>query len=401
MDVETRRVMLLALGAAAGYAIVVAANPARPSLRDGFRCLLRYKQIWALPVVFSLCYSAFTVAMRWYEGTIMKDGRTLIVPWSGWQPPGWNEILAFAWLPTMEGTAAIFNCVVTPFPLSVLVALCFLVNWRGYQGVVCRGLQKRFGRAAGLTIHVALVTAAAAAAVKPILFAGLTSLNAYFDGTNLLRWGMILNTVGFLFEYLLGIGVQIYLILLCFVWVRGITFDFDRVRRFALRRFAYVGRWSVIVLAISTVGINLPLIVNLFQPADQRESPPWIERTVQGTHWLLALLLLAFCSVQILLVFHNETLRAACLDHGRLLRRYGLHVGWLFVVSAIHFFAVALANAFFSRALGPWTWPAAAWGLFVYPVLWTSLASWLLASWVCMFRRCESGRADADELVRF
>ena len=37
----------------------------------------------------------------------------------------------------------------------------------------------------------------------------------------------------------------------------------------------------------------------------------------------------------------------------------------------------------------------------IHPVLWTTLASWLLASWVCLFKRCESGRADAEELVRF
>ena len=84
---------------------------------------------------------------------------------------------------------------------------------------------------------------------------------------------------------------------------------------------------------------------------------------MQGTHWLLAVVLLAFCSLQILLVFHNETLRAACLDHFRLLRRYGLHVGWLFVVSLLHFFVLVVANAFLSQALGQWTWPAVAWGL--------------------------------------
>ncbi len=401
MDAETHRVIFLAVGAAVGYAVVMAVNPARPSLRDGLRCLLRYKQIWVLPVMFSLCYSGFTVTMRWYEGTVLHDGRTVIVPWSGWQPPPWSDALAPGWLPALEGVAGIFNCIVTPFPLSVLVALCFLVNWRGYQAVVCRGLQKRFGRGRGLAIHAALVIAAVAAAIKPLLFAGLTSLNSYFDGLELLRWGMIINAVGFLFESLLGVGVQIYLILLCYVWIRGITFEFDRVRRFALRRFVYVGRWAVIVLAISTVGINLPLIINLFQPADQHESPAWIERTVQGTHWLLAAILLAFCSLQILLVFHNETLAKACAEHFRLLRRHGLQIGWLFAVSAVHLFPLVVANEFLSRALGQWTWPAVAWGLVVYPVLWRSVAGWLLASWVCLFKRCESGRADTEELVRY
>ena len=195
--------------------------------------------------------------------------------------------------------------------------------------------------------------------------------------------------------------MQIYLIGLCFVWVRGMTFDFDRLRRFALRRFVSVGRWAVIILAISTAGINGPLVINLFEPAASQETPAWIERTVSATHWLLAGILVTFCSLQIRLVFHNETLRAACADHFRILRQHGLHISWLVAVAALHFFALAAANGVFSKALGPWTWPAAAWSLLVYPVLWAFLASWLLASWVCLFKRCESGRADADELVRY
>ena len=312
MDAETRRVVFLAAGAVAGYAVVMAVNPASASLRDGLRCLRRYKQIWGLPVAFSLCYSGFTVLMRWYEGTVLHDGRTLLVPWTGWQPPDWNDVVARSWLPAIQGAAAICDYVVTPPPLSIFVALCFLVNWRGYQAVVYRGLQRRLGRAGGLAFHAVLVTAAVAAALKPLLFVGLTSLNPFFGEAGFLRWGLIINAIGFLFESLLGVGVQIYLIALCYVWVRGITFDFDRVRRFALRRFVSVGRWTVLVLAISTAGINLPPIVHVFQSVDQSPSAAWIERTVQGTHWLLAVVVLAFCSMQILLVFHNETLRTAC-----------------------------------------------------------------------------------------
>ena len=401
MDAETRRAVFLAIGALAGYAVLMAANPASASLRDGLRCLRRYKQIWGLPVAFSLCYSGFTVLMRWYEGTVLHDGRSLLVPWDGWQPFAWNDVVARSWLPSLQGAAAVFDHLVTPPPLSIFVALCFLVNWRGYQGVVRRGLQRRFGRAGGLAIHAALLTAAIAAALKPLLFVRLTSLDPFFGRAELLRWGLVINAVGFLFESLLGVGVQVYLISLCFVWVRGITFDFDRVRRFALRRFVHVGRWTVVVLAVSTVGIHLPPIVSVFQGGDQAPPAAWIGRTVQGTRWVLAGVVLAFCSLQILLVLHNETLRAACADHFRLLRRYGSHVGWLLVVAGVNFFGLAVANGVFSQAFGAWTWPAAAWSLLVYPVAWTTLASWLLASWVCLFKRCEAGRPDAEELVSY
>ena len=401
MDAETRRVILLTVGAAVGYALVMALNPARPSLRDGLRCLGRYKQIWALPVGFGLCHSAFTVWMRWYEGRVIPDSPALLASWTGWQPPAWGDVLASCPLPTAVGVTAVFNYVVAPFPLSVLWAGCFLVNWRGYQEVVGRGLRRRFGRAGGICIHAALVVGAAAAAFKPVLFVGLIRLNEHFGETDLLRWGEIVNALAFAFEYLLGVGVQIYLMSLCFVWVRGFTFDFDRVRRFALRRFVYVVRWAVVVLAISLAGINLPLILSRFQTAGRRETLLWVEPAVQGTRWLLVAVLLAFCSLQILLVFHNDTLVRAGAEHFRLLRRHGPHVAWLVAVSALHFFLLAAADGFLSRALGPWTWPSAAWSLLLHPVLWAAVASWLLASWVCLFKRCESGRPDADELVRF
>ena len=396
MDADLRRALLLAAGAVAGYAVVLAANPARPSLRDGRRCLARYPRIWTLPLVFSLAYSAFTLLMRWYECRVGSDHPPLLAPWMAWQPPAWREVLGSCALPTAEGAAAVFNYVVRPFPVSVLAAVCFLVNWRGCQGVVWRGLRRRFGAVGGPAAHALLAAGAVAAAVKPVLFVGLTNPDAFFGEAALLRWGEVVNAFGFVFEYGLGVGVQVYLIVLCFLWVRGMTLPADRVRRFALRRFVFVVRWAAVVMTISTLGITLPLVVARFQPADQRA---WVDPTVQGTRWLLAAVLLAFCSLQILLVFHNENLRRAVGDHSRLLRRYGLHVGWLVAVAALHFFALAVANGFFVRAFGAWTWPAALWTLGVYPALWTILAAWLLASWVCLYARCRSDRADAEELV--
>ena len=401
MDAETRRIVLLLVGVSAGYAALMSWNPARPSLRDGLRCVRRYKQIWVLPAVFSLCHSGFILWLRWYEARVIPASEPIIVPWSGWQPPAWSVVVMQSRLPAVEGMAGIFNCVITAFPLSALWALLFLGNWRGYQAVVSKGLQQRLGRAGGVGVHVSLVVCALAAVFKPVIFAGLTSLNVYFGESALLKAGEIVNWLSSIFEYFLGVGVQVYLILLCFAWIRGLNFSFDSLRRFALRRFVFVAKWAAVVVAISTLGINLPLIVSRFLPAERRETIDWLQRCVEGTYWLLAAVLLAFCSMQILLVFHNETLRAACRDHFRLVRRHGLHIGWLLAISAVHFFLLAAANAFLPRALGLRTWPATLWELLLHPLLWTSLASWLLASWVCLFKRCESNRPDADELVRF
>ena len=78
------------------------------------------------------------------------------MPWSGWHPADWREVFANALLPASESVASIFNCAVTTFPLSALWGLAFLCNWRGYQGLLGRGLRKRFGARTGSAVQAAL-----------------------------------------------------------------------------------------------------------------------------------------------------------------------------------------------------------------------------------------------------
>lgn len=401
MQEDSHRPLLLSVGVLLGYALVMASNPARPSLRDGLRCLQRYPQIWLLPAGFALAHSGFRLWRHCYETWLVPGAGPVFVPWGGWQPPPWRETVAASWLPTAESTAAIFNCIVTTFPLSSVAALLFLFNWRGYQAALYKGVHRRFGVFGGATVHCCLLLSALAAVCKPVLFGGLPLLNGYFGAVLLLRLGEVVNSLGFLFEYLLGVAVQIYTVLLCFAWVRGLTFDIDALRRFALRRFAFVVKWAAVVILVSSLSINAPLIASTFQPSGDSPVPGWTDDMIHGTRWLLSVILVIFCSMQILLIFHNESLRQALGDHFRLLRRYGGHVGWLLLVVALHYFALALADAFLPLALGPWTWLAATWSLLVHPILWTALAGWFVASWVCLFQRCERNRPDTNELVRF
>src|SRR5207245_2159045 len=46
------------LGLCGGYAIVMLFNPVREALRDGFRCIARFKRIWLTFVLlgFSICH---------------------------------------------------------------------------------------------------------------------------------------------------------------------------------------------------------------------------------------------------------------------------------------------------------------------------------------------------------
>ena len=398
MNPETRRWLVLWAGALFGYGLLMFVNPARPSLRDGFRCLCRHRQLWWVPALFGVFHAAFSLWVRVYEAWVIPDAPPALLPWTGWQPPGWGDALTASLLPAAEGTSSLFNCVATTFPLSALWAGLLLCNWRGYQAVLYRALRRRGGRAASVCVHAALLLCAVAALCKPILFGGLPRLNAYLGEAALLRLGEAVNALSFFFEYLLGVAVQIYLVLLVFTWTRGLSFNFDGLRRFALRRFSFVARWAAVVLIVSALGISLPLIVASFRPLEA----PW-ETTgfVRATRWGLTVLLVAFCSVQLLLIFHNETLRQAWADALSLWRRYAWHVASFLAVGAVHFLALAMVNAYLPPALGQWTWPGAAWNVLVYPTLWGGLAGWFLASWVCLFRRCERGCPDAAGLVRF
>ena len=50
------------LGFFGGYAIVMLFNPVRQALRDGLRCITRYKRIWLTFVLLGLGYSVFQFA---------------------------------------------------------------------------------------------------------------------------------------------------------------------------------------------------------------------------------------------------------------------------------------------------------------------------------------------------
>ena len=50
------------LGLCTGYLVVLFFNPIRLALRDGLRCILRFKRIWLTFVLLGFGYSAFDFA---------------------------------------------------------------------------------------------------------------------------------------------------------------------------------------------------------------------------------------------------------------------------------------------------------------------------------------------------
>ena len=76
-----------------------------------------------------------------------------------------------------------------------------------------------------------------------------------------------------------------------------------------MRRFSYVLEWAGIVVIVSILIVRLPLLLAYFRNVPDVLDYLPLERA------LMSGLIIAFCSVQISLVLHNESLSAAFRAH--------------------------------------------------------------------------------------
>src|SRR5205807_365917 len=104
-------------------------------------------------------------------------------------------------------------------------------------------------------------------------------------------------------------------------------------------------------------------------------------------------LIIAFCSVQISLALHNETLGAAIRAHRQFIGANAHRVGWFLFICGMHFFFIMACDAITRAAITDRLVV-----LFLWKCIFVSLrgliTGWLLASWVCFFRQCETDRVD-------
>jgi uncharacterized membrane protein len=318
--------------------------------------------------------------------------------------PDFIAVLRETWLPALESTAGIFNSLVITFPGSAIAALLLLGNWQGHHAVLARALQKRFVRT-GWLVHAAIILCAIAAFAKPLIYAAPQLFKAMDapPAMNLLwlQWGPVIAWLAFLFEYLLGVCIQIYLILLAYTWVRGLTFHHAHLLDFAIRRFSYVVKWAVIVMALSTLFIDAPLIMKNF-PAFAGFLP---EEEILATRLgqaraCLATFLLLTATMQIMLTFHNESWRKAMRDHLRFIARRWWPFGWFVLVAAMHFFILHATDLAVRRGVGEGTALWVGWSL-LFPWIAGVVAAWLLATWVCVFKRCDTTRSETRSWIQF
>ncbi len=411
-------------GAIGGYFLLMFTNPVHTSLRDGFRCIRRYKKIWTILALFGFCYAFFQVALRFFYYFVLPESERPSFDWTFvWSFPGsparigevhtlndwWLAIhndprillVKESALAAIEAVAGVFNNVITTFPFSAIAAIMLLGNWENHHSTLRKALRKRFGRF-GWVVHLGIVICAVGAILKPVLFGpSLLALNRVAPGLLLLQWSSIIDWLSFLFEYLFGICIQIYLILMVYAWVRGLNFTPVHLLDFAIRRFSFVVKWASLVMLVSTLLIDAPRIYAMLFHFD---DSPFIENTFTYIDWVarpvLAVLLVLFATMQITLTFHSESFRAALGDHFGFLRRNWWELTWFLLIAALHFFLLNFLNQMIIHGFGEETATTFAWSL-IYPLLAAVVSGWLLATWVCLFKRCETVHPHVQSWFKF
>src|SRR5438477_1189428 len=361
------------LGLCVGYLIVLFFNPIRLALRDGLRCILRFKRIWLTFALLGFAYSVFQFAtFTPLHGMADLDFSQVTAP-STWEWPAFVEVWREVPLTTLEGVAGIFDNATTTYPLSIIAAVLLIINWRGLHGALVRALGKRYGFW-GYLIYFVLLISAIATLMKPIAFWRLPEWGTAEPAAKLLQMSATVDAVAFVFEYLFGVYIQVYLITVCLAWIKGLSFTEGELFRFAMRRFSYVLEWAGIVVIVSTLIVRGPLLLAYF-----RELPHVIEYLPYERYFMSGLIT-AFCSVQISLVLHNETLGAAVRAHREFIQRNFSRLGWFFIVAALHFFFLTAGDLIIRGAIADRVVAVVIWKT-IYVCVRGLITGWLLASW--------------------
>src|ERR1051325_7326885 len=381
------------LGLCSGYAVVMLFNPVRRALGNGFRCIGRYNRIWITFALLGFGYvafqfAAFTPIRSWAD---VDPNQIISLP--QWYWPRFSEVWRETPLPAVEGIAGIFDNATTTYPLSVVAAVFLLINWRGLHGALIRALRKRY-RPLGYLVYLILLLSALASLLKPMVFWQLPEWSGLVPAAGLLRISAIVDAIAFIFEYLLGVYIQVYLITVCLAWIKGLSFEEGGLFRFAMRRFSYVLEWAGIVVAVSTLILRLPLVLAYFI------NIPRVLDYLPIARVLMSGLIIAFCSVQISLVLHNETLIEAMRAHVHFIQKNAGRLAWFLVICGIHFYIIGACDAILRGAIADRLGALLLWK-FTFACLRGAVTGWLLASWVCLFRQCETGRIHQEKWIQY
>jgi hypothetical protein len=390
----------LAAGALAGYGLMMATNPVRKSLGDGWRALRRYPALWVVFGVLGFTNAAFALVTRWYLAVALPEGQRPEFMWArdAWRDPhlwltgspgslwwlprsDFAQTMRESLLPALEGVAGLFNNAVSTFPLAALAALALLLPWRGRAAVLLAELRRKMGLW-GWCLYAALLCTGLAAVAKPVLY--VTPL--LLPPELWMRWGQPIAAVAFAFEYLLGVAVQVFALALAFAWARGLNVERNELIDFALRRTVRVLQWSALILFLAMVLIEAPLVLKNFpSTADLFPEDQLFGQRLASARAAIACFVLFGACVQVALVLHGCTWRQALREHLRLVAGAWWPLGWFVIIAAFHFLVLHAVRENVARGVGEGTALWVAWRL-IAPWPAAAITGWLLASWVCVYR---------------
>jgi hypothetical protein len=377
----------VALSLSAAWVVALCVPSVRDSYANGWRCLLRHASLWKLPGGFALAYGVFQLLdfllLHWRIGRVPE-----VAPVWARMPLDYRQIAFDAILPAAELLAAALNCLVATFPVSVICGLLFLANYRGLTGELGYALLRRYRMWGWLWLGL-LAVCALAALLKPLTILTLPELARILSFRELLVVSSVVNGLSFAFEYLLGTCLQVSLLLIAYGWVRGLHFRRARVLQFAVRRMGFVLKWGLVIVVATLVLIHLPLFVEAWLTGDPIGWQTLVLVEIISRP-ALAAIMLGLVTVQIRLVLHNDSLRRALVAHGHFLRRHGL--------SCLVFLLAGFSILFLLQMLrlggGAWL------GVAMLKQVWSIIleiggaisGGWILASWVCFYKRCEASQ---------
>src|SRR5438094_4708486 len=161
-----------------------------------------------------------------------------------------------------------------------------------------------------------------------------------------------------------------------------------------MRRFSYVLKWAGIVVLASSLMVRLPLLLAYFM------NIPGVLDYLPIARLLISGLIIAFCSVQISLALHNETLFEAMSAHVYFVQKNAGRLAWFLLICGIHFYGITLCDAILRGAIGDRLCALFLWK-FAFACLRGMVTGWLLASWVCLFRQCETGSIHQKKSIQY
>lgn len=351
----------------------------RRALGDGGRCVARFPSLWRIPAGFALIYGVF----QWVAEALLL---WRVGEWSvNWMTNGhwvhshrisdqWHQAVFHA----VERTTALANDVIIPFPLSAGLVVWAILFRRNVIAQLIRTTKRGFPRA-WLFLVVCLMCSAMAAVIKPAIYLFLPEWIEWFAdyGNYALLGATTINMIALIFEIFIGSYVTVFLMLMAFSWIRGINADRLRLHILTARRMRFVLKWTILTTGLAIGLVALPISLGFGDIG----------------HFVYVGILLALFPVQAVLVFHNGSLRSALRSSVRLIKQNGAAV-ILFVLGAVVFFFLLalLSNEILIRCQGesPGILIQAAFG-----TIGAALSGWLVASWVCLYRRIETDKHPA------